>query len=272
MSCGSSKKIVQTKKPISNPIEVKKTLPVTSTKDPVIVKVDTPKEEQLEATSNIITTSSTVQDYINLFSIVAQDNMKSHGIPASITLAQGILESGAGKGRLSLEANNHFGIKCHKEWKGATISHDDDALQECFRKYDNPADSYRDHSLFLTSRPWYANLFKLEKDDYKGWAHGLKKSGYATDPKYPAKLIAIIERYELYKYDNVVLGKEPQTVSVVSTVLVTEVSQLEADYEVKKGDTFYSLSKAFGISIDELKKINNLSDNTLSIGQKLKLK
>ena len=142
---------------------------------------------------------SNIEDYVKVYSEIAMDEMIQFGIPASITLSQGILESGIGKGRLAVEANNHFGIKCH-DWNGKKIYHDDDEEQECFRKYDNPEYSYRDHSLFLSNRGRYSFLFDLKRDDYKQWAKGLKKAGYATDPKYPQKLIDLIERYELYKY------------------------------------------------------------------------
>ena len=118
-----------------------------------------------------------------------------YGIPASITLAQGILESGAGRSALSKKSNNHFGIKCHKGWTGQRVFHDDDELQECFRKYKDPKYSFRDHSLFLTQRSRYEGLFAYKKNDYKSWAKGLRKAGYATDPKYPQKLINIIETY-----------------------------------------------------------------------------
>lgn len=225
--------------------------------------------EELEATSKVSATYSNVQDYIVSFKEIAKQNMKEYGIPASITLAQGILESGAGNGRLSREANNHFGIKCHKEWNGPSISHDDDAAQECFRKYSDPAESYRDHSLFLTSRSRYSSLFNLDKRDYNGWAKGLKSAGYATDPKYPAKLIGIIERYELYQYDNEILNTEKGELLERSEI---ESSTKDSSYTVQKGDTLYSLSKKFNISVDELKKKNRLNDNSLSIGQKLKIK
>ena len=154
---------------------------------------------------------SNIEDYVKVYSEIAMDEMMQFGIPASITLSQGILESGIGKGRLAVEANNHFGIKCH-DWNGKKIYHDDDEEQECFRKYDNPEYSYRDHSLFLSNRGRYSFLFDLKRDDYKQWAKGLKKAGYATDPKYPQKLIDLIERYELYKYDNIVLKKKKQKV------------------------------------------------------------
>ena len=122
--------------------------------------------------------------------------------PASITLAQGVLESGYGEGTLAKKANNHFGIKCHKGWKGKSIRHDDDAKNECFRSYKNPLRSYRDHSLFLVDRDRYSSLFKLKRKDYKGWARGLKAAGYATDPKYAEKLISLIERFNLTRFDE----------------------------------------------------------------------
>ena len=138
----------------------------------------------------------------------------------------------------------------------------DDAAQECFRKYNQASESYNDHALFLKSRKWYQPLFKLEKDDYKGWAKGLKAAGYATDPKYPEKLISIIERYHLDQYDAEVLGKE-YVAPVAQPVLKKK------EYEVIKGDTMYSISKKFNISIDDLKSKNNISDNTISLGQVL---
>ena len=189
--------------------------------------------------------------------------MKDFGIPSSICLGQGILESGAGTGPLSSLANNHFGIKCHKDWTGPTVSYDDDAAQECFRKYNMPSESYNDHALFLKGRKWYEPLFKLEKDDYKGWARGLKAAGYATDPKYPEKLIAIIERYHLNQYDSEVLGREYIAKSIQST------NSKYKEYQVSQGDTLYSISKKFNVTIDDLKKKNNISDNALSIGQSL---
>jgi flagellum-specific peptidoglycan hydrolase FlgJ len=192
--------------------------------------------------------------------------MKKHGVPASITLAQGVLESGAGKGRLSTIANNHFGIKCHKGWTGESVKHDDDASQECFRKYNDPVDSYKDHSLFLTSRSWYNSLFKLDKGDYVSWAKGLKAAGYATDPKYPNKLIAIIERYELYKYDDEVLNRETKTKTKINP------EEVENIYVIQQGDTLYSLSKKLNLTVEDIKKINDMRDNNLSIGQKLKIK
>lgn len=143
----------------------------------------------------------TAEDYIGLWKEVAVRKMKEHGIPASITLAQGLLESGNGNSKLAREGNNHFGIKCTPDWTGGKTYHDDDAKGECFRKYKDAAQSYEDHAKFL-QRPRYASLFELKPTDYKGWAHGLKKAGYATDPSYAPKLISLIERYELDKLDR----------------------------------------------------------------------
>ena len=150
----------------------------------------------------LIIAQSKTERYILKYSNAAVAEMGRFGIPASITLAQGILESGNGESRLATEGNNHFGIKCHSNWSGKTIIEDDDEKGECFRKYSKVADSYRDHSLFLTERGRYSFLFEYKKSDYKKWAKGLKKAGYATNPKYPTLLIDLIERYELYTYDK----------------------------------------------------------------------
>lgn len=238
--------------------------------------------EVLEATSRLSVTTDMIRDYIVKYRNVAQQNMRQHGIPASITLAQGVLESGSGQGTLSRNANNHFGIKCHKEWDGPSVRHTDDAPDECFRKYDNPDESYRDHSLFLTSRSRYNSLFSLKKDDYKGWAKGLKKAGYATDPKYADKLIGLIERYSLYEYDREVLGKTPldntiQEMDVNDNRIDSEnkgsVIASKDDYHVvQKGDTLYSISKRYNISVAVVQELNNLSGSSISIGQILKLR
>ena len=140
--------------------------------------------------------------YIKKFAPAAVKNMRFYKIPASITLAQGVLESGYGESTLAKRANNHFGIKCHKGWKGRSIRHDDDEEDECFRSYKNPLKSYRDHSLFLVDRNRYNSLFELKRKDYKGWAKGLKAAGYATDPKYAEKLISLIERFNLTRFDE----------------------------------------------------------------------
>ena len=149
----------------------------------------------------------TPEEYIQTYKDIAIREMKTHKIPASITLAQGLLESGAGNSALAREAKNHFGIKCHKGWKGETYTMDDDAKDECFRKYDNVEDSFRDHSEFLCTHSRYAALFDLEITDYQGWAKGLKAAGYATNPKYAQLLIDRIDLYDLTKYDRIALGQ-----------------------------------------------------------------
>lgn len=207
-----------------------------------------------------------VAGYIATYAPLAQQEMALYKIPASITLAQGILESGAGESELTTKANNHFGIKCHG-WKGGGVYHDDDRPQECFRKYKHPKYSYRDHSLFLTERKRYASLFDLKPDDYKGWAKGLRAAGYATDRKYPDKLINLIERYQLYKYDGEVLGKTAVAYSESSTI--GESSSKE--YVVQQGDTLYSIAKRFQLTVEQLKQYNNLRDNNIGIGQILYL-
>jgi hypothetical protein len=143
-----------------------------------------------------------VNRYIQRYKDIAVKEMMVYRIPASITLAQGILESNAGTSNLAIEANNHFGIKCHKEWSGKTFYKDDDARQECFRKYEDPLESFRDHSYFLTLRDRYKGLFELDVTDYQGWAKGLKAAGYATNPAYATKLISIIETYSLARFDQ----------------------------------------------------------------------
>ncbi len=228
--------------------------------------------EVLAATTRVKVTTAMVLEYIEKYKEIAKHDMLEFGIPASITLGQGILESGAGTGPLSMQANNHFGIKCHKEWTGPSINYDDDAAQECFRKYSEPKESYRDHSLFLTTRDRYSNLFKLDKEDYKSWAKGLKDAGYATDVAYPTKLIGLIERYQLQKYDAEALGKEyvaPTLNSIDTRVVAMTSSEIHL---VIKGDTLYSISKKYNISVDELKRKNNISDTGIVIGQKLIVK
>lgn len=143
----------------------------------------------------------TPQQYVEKFKDLAISEMHRTGVPASIKLAQGILESESGNGNLVKRSNNHFGIKCKSYWEGEKVYHDDDERGECFRKYDDPKDSYRDHSDFLRGSERYASLFKLKKTDYKGWAHGLKKAGYATNPRYAQILIWQIDKYNLHQYD-----------------------------------------------------------------------
>lgn len=203
-----------------------------------------------------------VDGYVKTYAEVAQQEMKSYDIPASITLAQGILESGMGDSRLATQANNHFGIKCHKEWRGKRIYHDDDEKGECFRVYKDPRKSYRDHSLFLTTRSRYDFLFDYKKNDYKAWAKGLKKAGYATDPKYPDKLISLIERYRLDRYDlkKKKVKKETQSTPVIA---------YEKVHQVQKGDTLYSISKKYQVDLQLIVQENKIENNTIFLGQNL---
>ena len=205
------------------------------------------------------------QEYIETFAEMAQYEMRAFGIPASITLAQGILESGSGRGELTRKTNNHFGIKCHTGWDGEYDFHDDDAKGECFRKYNHPMYSFRDHSIFLSTRSRYSFLFNYRRDDFKKWAYGLRQAGYATDRKYPQKLIALIERYDLDQYDEEVVRGGLDT--------VRQPKEYEVfTHIVEKGDTLYAISKKYTISVDELKQLNNLNSNTISIGQVLNIR
>ena len=275
-SCNASKPIIVTKKTTTH--SSKKVAVKTPKKSSSSSKFSKKEQnnsaiETIESTSKTVVTSDLVNDYIFQFKGVAMSNMKNYGIPASIILAQGILESGAGRGRLAVNANNHFGIKCHKEWTGDSVKQDDDAEQECFRKYNDPSESFKDHAVFLSGRSRYAVLFELPKDDYKAWAKGLRAAGYATDPRYPEKLISYIERYNLHQYDNQVMGKEyvineNQAIRPAAKKEVVDVDS----YEVKKGDTLYSISKKFNVLVEDLKQKNNLADFSISIGQKLIVK
>ena len=195
------------------------------------------------------------EDYIKKYRELAVEEMKKYHIPASITLAQGLLESGAGQSTLARKSNNHFGIKCGSDWNGKTVSHDDDARGECFRAYKHPKDSYEDHSKFLAGRPRYASLFKLNITDYKGWARGLKKAGYATNPRYADQLIGIIELYELHKYDEknylkwIKKNPNPHQTYIANDLLYIVV---------RAGDSWKSISKEFDISQKKLRKYNDL--------------
>jgi flagellum-specific peptidoglycan hydrolase FlgJ len=198
-----------------------------------------------------------------LFSGEAMAEMRKFKIPASIKLAQAIVESNSGQSDLSLKSNNHFGVKCHKGWNGDSVSHDDDSLGECFRKYVDPKQSFVDHSQFLKTRPRYNKLFTFNENDYVSWAYGLKDAGYATDKLYPLKLIKLIEDYELYRFDEQVLGYK--TIIQKPDIITFKT------HEVVKGDTLYSISKQYNLTVDELMKLNNLNGNQLSIGQILKV-
>ena len=258
--CKSSKKVARTDPPKK---ERRNTRPKPAQVE--TTKPDDPKRDK-EPIPEGATYKEVVQIYIRNYQDISMEEMREYGIPASITLAQGILESGAGRGQLSRKSNNHFGIKCHTTWNGARVYHDDDEKGECFRRYEDPDDSFRDHSLFLTSRSRYSKLFNLKKSDYKGWAKGLKKAGYATDPKYPSKLISIIERYDLDRFDKMVLGGKWEPVQEV--VASTSSEQV---YVVSSGDTLYSIARRFNLTVDKLKAYNKLEDNLISVGQTLYL-
>jgi LysM repeat protein len=225
-------------------------------------------------------TPYTTTQYIARFKAIAIQEMNLYGIPASITLAQGLFESGSGNSELAKVANNHFGIKCTGDWKGESYYKDDDNTNDCFRVYRSAEDSFRDHSEFL-KRKRYAKLFELDKNDYQGWAYGLKEAGYATNPKYPQLLIGVIQKYGLDQYDrpesdlqkikredrvlaeiNQNIGKDIKD-SIITNTPVNKV------YTVKQGDTLYSISKRFGLSVDELKLLNSIGDSNIKIGQKL---
>lgn len=253
--------------------------------------------------------SHTTLSYIDAFKSVAIEEMNKYGIPASITLAQGIIESGSGNSSLARFANNHFGIKCTSDWKGKGYYKDDDKADDCFRVYKDARESYRDHSEFL-KRKRYSALFELDKNDYKNWAFGLKQAGYATNPKYPDMLINIIDKYQLQQYDepeteNEKLKREdrvfteinanipqekkkftpvevppskqiikaPDTLKIgtakVYTVAPGAIVTVPDVYVVKKGDTLFNISNRFGIAIDDIKLLNKLTDSGIKIGQKL---
>lgn len=279
IGCSSTKPVIITVKKVSpkSKKEVVHTIKKPNTTKANEVKSSKPEQgnhttEVIESTSKTVVTNDVVVNYVSQYKDIAMRNMKNYGIPASIILAQGILESGAGRGDLSVRANNHFGIKCHEDWTGESVKHDDDSDQECFRKYNEPSESFKDHALFLTSRSRYSALFALPKGDYQAWAKGLRTAGYATDPKYPEKLITYIERYNLQQYDAQVLGTNYVPIEKQSVNIVNLEHHDLSLYEVQKGDTFYSISKKFNLMVDKLKQINNLSENVLSIGQKLKIK
>ncbi|MBS7297162.1 MAG: glucosaminidase domain-containing protein [Bacteroidales bacterium] len=217
-------------------------------------------------------------DYIDKYSDIAIKEMKRTGVPASITLAQGILESNAGQSVLATKGNNHFGIKCHNDWKGKTMKMDDNAPKECFRVYPNAEASFRDHSDFLRSRDRYKSLFELKQTDYKGWARGLKKAGYATDPGYADKLITLIEDYELYRFDKGVKVsvkppleiEEPKVVqleprpgmkyqeSVTFSTARKVYSQNGVPFVYSEaGETYASIAASNGLFLKELLKFND---------------
>ncbi|MNJ92062.1 Exo-glucosaminidase LytG precursor [compost metagenome] len=233
----------------------------------------------------------TQADYVSMWSNVAVEHMLAYKIPASITLAQGLLESGNGNSPLATQANNHFGIKC-SNWTGDKMYFDDDAKGECFRKYPSATESYNDHSLFLTQKPRYAGLFEFAVDDYKSWAKGLKKAGYATHPEYAEKLIDLIERLKLYEYDDKTApdskgtemlasnaasakenkSKESNANAMASSMKIDESclkyqshSAKENKNDVKfiiaiKGDTYYKIAKEYSLAMWQMYKYNDFVD------------
>ncbi|MDY0199243.1 MAG: glucosaminidase domain-containing protein [Tenuifilaceae bacterium] len=223
------------------------------------------------------------EEYIKRYQGLAVSQMEKFGVPASIILAQGLLESGSGNSTLAVKANNHFGIKCHKTWTGPRIYHDDDARGECFRKYRTPEKSYQDHSEFLRGARRYAFLFDLNPTDYKGWAYGLKKAGYATDPQYPKKLIRIIEEHKLYALDSGVeisiesptkgMGEEidPENFSIdIFNQRKLYMKNRIKYIVVQSGDTYENLTRDLELMPWQLAKYNEIERGSkLEVGQEL---
>ena len=229
----------------------------------------------------------TYGEYIEKYKALAIEDQEIYGIPASITMAQALLESDCGNSRLAREANNHFGIKCKSDWTGETILHDDDAENECFRKYGSVEESFRDHSEFLDKSPRYQSLFALDLYDYKGWARGLKAAGYATNPRYADQLIKIIEENKLYLLDSgqdKLLAEEIAAKPVEPLIPEIEAEKIDVDNYVislntvgdravyanngsefivaRQGDTYESLSKQAGVSAKRLRKFNDMPEDS----------
>ena len=227
-------------------------------------------------------TSTSGLDYIDRYKGIAIEEMNKYGIPASIKLAQALLESGNGNSYLATRANNHFGIKCGGSWSGKSVNRPDDSNNDCFRVYNDPEQSFRDHSQFLL-RKRYENLFTLRKDDYKGWAKGLKAAGYATNPRYPELLIDLIERYNLQQYDRAeapveVIARVEKVEEVIEEKEVEEpqvpVEEIKKPvamliYEVKATDTMYSIARKYNVTVETIKQLNGLSTDSVTVGQLL---
>ena len=222
----------------------------------------------------------TPEEYIEKYKAISIEKMLRYKIPASITLAQGLLESGNGNSKLARKANNHFGIKCHQMWEGKTFHQDDDAKNECFRKYNNPSESFKDHSEFLTGRSRYAFLFNLNITDYKGWAYGLKKAGYATNPKYPTLLISLIERNNLHEYDKIgakLISEQKSEKDIEKELSESNNNDIQTANKkleiltrnrikyiiARKGDTFLKISKETKTIASQLHKYNEISKNSI---------
>lgn len=227
-------------------------------------------------------TSTSGLNYIDRYKGIAIEEMNKYGIPASIKLAQALLESGNGNSYLATRANNHFGIKCGGSWSGKSVNRPDDSNNDCFRVYNDPEQSFRDHSQFLL-RKRYENLFTLRKDDYKGWAKGLKAAGYATNPRYPELLIDLIERYNLQQYDRAeapveVIARVEKVEEVIEEKEVEEpqvpVEEIKKPvamliYEVKATDTMYSIARKYNVTVETIKQLNGLSTDAVTVGQLL---
>lgn len=224
--------------------------------------------------------NQTYQLYINQYKDLAIREMLQYRIPASITLAQAVFESGAGRSRLARLGNNHFGIKCH-DWTGRTIAEDDDALGECFRAYDHPLQSFEDHSKFLVNSSRYRRLFSLSMQDYRGWAHGLKACGYATNPRYAYKLIELIELYKLYVYDSARSYDHAMVEYSGNQTVVNQAKPLHPiaifnkNYYIRarRGDTFKLIGEEIGVSYKKIAKYNERDkDDALTEGEIIFLK
>ena len=237
---------------------------------------------------NATAQNANVLKYIETYKVLAISEMKRTGIPASITIAQGILETESGNSELVIKSNNHFGIKCKSTWTGETVYHNDDERGECFRKYNTAEESYRDHSNFLRSSERYASLFNLNSDDYKGWAHGLKKAGYATNPRYPYILINSIEKYNLHQYtllgnsaesvfdkgevktatdQEQTITMNPQVINSneeESSLKKTKYKSIEA-VDVPAGTSLLAIATRFKIALSKLLEYNDLSQDGLLI-------
>lgn len=237
-----------------------------------------------------------IQDYINNYKDLAIAEMQRTGVPASIKLAQGIHETMAGTSKLVLKSNNHFGIKCKSNWTGESVSHDDDARGECFRKYPSAGDSYRDHSDFLKNSQRYASLFALDPTDYEGWAHGLKKAGYATNPRYPAVIIKLVEEYNLQDYTLIAMGKQaPGREEVVTTVVpqptdavvlavnptaepaVEKPAYPAGEFQINetkvvfvtKGTSYLSIAQQYHVSLARLFEFNEMPEAETAVADQL---